>query len=147
MIIFYGFFKLIKINYFQKTLEPNCDHLPPLPPLSSIAGSNSKKIKKPEYAQKFLFGASITFIIGGALLNAYSIHHWLKYGEWPFTYFLILTTLLSEKFAIWYLEPHSWIGINKILQWIFEKDFSFYLYLIGFALHGIQILIEEMDKD
>lgn len=62
-------------------------------------------------------------VLVAAIIFLYQGYSWLQNGYWSP---LPLVTLFAShefitEYSSWYNTPDSWIGLNKVIRWIFEK--------------------------
>jgi hypothetical protein len=73
---------------------------------------------------------------GGFLVFLYQCFLWLKEGRWtPLPASVILVRVLPTRFLEWLTdESTSWLGVKKIVLFVFDWPLSWFLVVLGFAL-------------
>ncbi|KMP11977.1 hypothetical protein UZ36_02660 [Candidatus Nitromaritima sp. SCGC AAA799-C22] len=63
------------------------------------------------------------FLLSGLGLVSYQVFLWLKDGMWPEFPIVIVFNFLFENtwLAQWLSSPESWIGLQKIVEWLLQN--------------------------
>ena len=76
-------------------------------------------------------------IIACPITFAWQCFYWLRWGNWH-------SILLHDAFGIGLvsvLSSTEWLGVNKLVNWIFGAPFSIAVLIIGAAIWGIGALV------
>lgn len=81
------------------------------------------------WAESYAFAAAGAFLVSLALLG-YECLRWLQTGTWDPLRSWHLATVIDQN---WLINPTSWLGVHKILIWVFSSP----MFLIYPALGWI----------
>lgn len=88
--------------------------------------------------QKFRVSCLLTAFsisLSGIVVLAYQSFCWLKEGCWKaLGSGLILDKVLPPSFFQWLHNPHSWLGLNKIISTVFKSSLSMFLLVFGLVV-------------
>ena len=74
----------------------------------------------------------LSIVISGLAVLGYQSFFWLKLGHWkPIASRLLLNEILPANFFQWLHNPHSWIGLKKIICPVFNFSLALLLLLVG----------------
>lgn len=94
----------------------------------------SNKGIKQEFRKCCLLIPSSIALSGLAVL-IYQSWFWLKLGSWkPLTSKLVLNKVLPTDFLHWLHNPHSWLGLRKLISPFFNFPLALFLLLVGLAI-------------
>jgi hypothetical protein len=88
-----------------------------------------------------LYGFITAFLIGLSSIGVlgYQIYFWLRHGYWKsLSAGLVLEKVLPNSFFQWIANDASWLGVKKIILYIFKSSLASFLFL--FAL-GLLVLV------
>ena len=95
-------------------------------------------MSKQTIGQQFrMFCLLIPFSISlsGIAVLAYQSFVWLKHGYWQaLGSRLILYKVLPTNFSQWLVNPHSWLGLNKIISPAFDSSLAMFLLVFGLVV-------------
>ena len=93
---------------------------------------------KMKIGQKFrVFCLLIAFSIplSGIAVFAYQSCIWLERGSWKaFGSRLVLDKVMPTNFSQWLHNPHSWLGLNKIISPAFNSSLAMFLLVFGLVV-------------
>jgi len=95
-------------------------------------------MSKQTIGQKFrVFCLLILFSIplSGIAVLAYQSFVWLERGYWKaLESRLVLDKVMPTYFFQWLHNPHSWLGLNKIISSVFNSSLSMFLLVFGLVV-------------
>jgi hypothetical protein len=93
---------------------------------------------KKTIGQKFrVFCLLILFSIplSGIAVLAYQSFVWLERGYWKaLGTRLVLDKVMPTNFSQWLYNPHSWLGLNKIISLVFNSSLAMFLLVFGLVV-------------
>ena len=93
---------------------------------------------KQTIGQKFrAFCLLISFLIplSGIAVLAYQSFVWLERGYWKaLGSRLVLDKVMPTNFSRWLHNPHSWLGLNKIISPVFNSSLAMFLLVFGLVV-------------
>lgn len=93
---------------------------------------------KQTIGQKFrAFCLLISFLIplSGIAVLAYQSFVWLERGYWKaLGSRLVLDKVMPTNFFQWLHNPHSWLGLNKIISPVFNSSLAMFLLVFGLVV-------------
>lgn len=98
---------------------------------------------------RMLKAACSTIALGGLAIFGFQIWFWLTTGHWyevPLSYLFYL--IGPENLVAWLREPHSWVGLHMIVDWILDAfPLPFTLVLSGWIVaEWLDGLINDMQR-
>jgi hypothetical protein len=98
----------------------------------------SRKMVKMRIGQIFrAFCLLLAFSISlsGIAVLAYQSFVWLKHGYWEaLGSRLVLNKVLPTNFFLWLHNPHSWLGLNKIISPVLNSSLAMFLLVFGLVV-------------
>jgi hypothetical protein len=95
-------------------------------------------MSKQTIGQKFrAFCLLISFSIplSGIAVLAYQSFVWLERGYWKaLGSRLVLDKVMPTNFSQWLVNPHSWLGLNKIISPAFNSSLAMFLLVFGLVV-------------
>ena len=95
-------------------------------------------MSKQTIGQKFrVFCLLILFSIplSGIAVLAYQSFVWMERGYWKaLESRLVLDKVMPTYFFQWLHNPHSWLGLNKIISSVFNSSLSMFLLVFGLVV-------------
>ncbi len=86
----------------------------------------------------------LSIALSGLAVLVYQSWFWLKLGCWnPLASRLVLNKVLPADFLHWLNNPHSWLGLKKIIYPFF--NFPLALFLLLFGLVVLQLVAKIVD--
>ena len=77
----------------------------------------------------------LLIVLSGVAVLAYQSLFWLKLGSWkPLASRLVLNQVLPANFLHWLHNPHSWLGLKKIISPFFNFPLALFLLLVGLVI-------------
>ena len=77
----------------------------------------------------------LSIALSGLAVLVYQSLFWLKLGSWkPLASSLVLDQFMPANFLHWLHNPHSWLGLNKIISPFFNFPLALFLLLVGLAI-------------
>jgi len=126
------------------TLDPRQAHRPT--PLA--------KVEKADGLETILALATIISfglgVVGGILVVIRQAYSWLQFGRWPAISFIdaLGPYIGGSSTAAWLAEPHSWLGVHRIVVFLIELPLSLWILLGGCAIGSIFLsLLERMTAE
>ncbi len=93
---------------------------------------------KMKIGKKFrVFCLLIAFSIplSGIAVLVYQSFVWLERGHWKaFGSRLVLDKVIPTNFSQWLHNPHSWLGLNKIISPVFNSSLAMFLLVFGLVV-------------
>lgn len=110
---------------------------------SNWGNKMAKQTIRKQIRKLFLF-IPFSIVLSGMAVLAYQGYFWLKLGRWKsFDSKLVLNIVLPTNFLQWLHNPHSWLGLKKIISPVF--NFPLALFLLLFGLIAILLLSNIFD--
>ncbi len=73
--------------------------------------------------------------LSGIAVLAYQSFVWLERGYWKaLGSRLVLAKVLPTYFFRWLHNPHSWLGLNKIISPVFNSSLAMFLLVFGLVV-------------
>lgn len=77
----------------------------------------------------------LSIALSGLAVLMYQSWFWLKLGSWkPLASRLVLDKVLPVNFLYWLQNPHSWLGLKKIISPFFNFPLALFLLLAGLVI-------------
>jgi hypothetical protein len=77
----------------------------------------------------------LSIVISGLAVLVYQGLFWLKLGRWkPLASNLVLDQVLPVNSLYWLHNPHSWLGLKKIISPFLNFPLALFLLLVGLAI-------------
>ena len=83
----------------------------------------------------FCLFLAFSIFLSGIAVWAYQGFVWLKYGYWKtFGSRLVLDKVLPTNFFQWLHNPHSWLGLKKMISPVFNSSLAMFLLVFGLVV-------------
>lgn len=78
---------------------------------------------------------SFSISLSGIAVLAYQSFVWLERGYWKaLESRLVLDKVMPTNFFQWLHNPHSWLGLNKIIFPVFNSSLAMFLLVFGLVV-------------
>jgi len=83
----------------------------------------------------FCFLILFSIPLSGIAVLAYQSFVWMERGYWKaLESRLVLDKVMPTYFFQWLHNPHSWLGLNKIISSVFNSSLSMFLLVFGLVV-------------
>ncbi len=93
------------------------------------------KMKIGQIFRVFCLLIAFSISLSGIAVLAYQSFVWLERGSWKaLGSRLVLAKVLPTNFFQWLHNPHSWLGLNKIISPVFNSSLAMFLLVFGLVV-------------
>jgi hypothetical protein len=93
------------------------------------------KMKIGQKIRAFCLLLAFSISLSGIAVLAYQSFVWLEQGRWrTLESRLVLYKVLPTNFFQWLNNPHSWLGLNKIVSPVLSSSLAMFLLVFGLVV-------------
>jgi hypothetical protein len=89
--------------------------------------------------------AAYLIVLSSLGVLGYQVYLWLRNGTWKsLPAILVLGEVLPDTFLQWVANDASWLGVKKVICYIFEMSLASFLFLFALVLVVLVFVIADL---